>query len=138
MGYVFIRPCASATFQLCDSGWNDFLEDPKVFGYLAEPGSRHFQRFTARHCLFRHRSGYVFPEVRGHPLSLAADEMFAVPLQVSLTGEFPLPPCGGLPVAARRIRQRIEAIGAKVFRFTATLSRGVGFFSLLGVTAHPD
>ena len=56
LGYVFIRLGASTTFRLRDSGWNDFLGDPKVSG---SPGVTRFEAFPAVYrapSLFWHRS----------------------------------------------------------------------------------
>ena len=58
------------------AGWNDFLRGfaSPISPGGRTPGSRLFQRFTARQSLFWHRPGYEFPGVHGCPLGEGASE----------------------------------------------------------------
>ena len=97
------------------------------------PGFEAFPAVYRTPSLFWHRPGYEFPGVRGRPCKA---EAFAAHIPVSLTDGLPLDPVGSLPFpSGGLIRPRFWG-GAEVLRFTATLLRGLGFFSLPSLTAR--
>jgi len=85
--YIFLRSGISTTFRLHElQGGTTSFEDLRLRSPLGlRPGSRLFQRFTARQSLSWHRAGYEFPVVHGEACILKDTDAFAIPFPVSLT-----------------------------------------------------